>query len=164
MLRHVAILGVAALAFAPVAGRAEVENGHAAAKVPDYLARGATESGDVGPLAPSLQGKPVVARIHADWCAACKATEATLDGIKQAYAGRVTFVQFDVTNGKTAEAAQKEAQELGLGKFYDSAKAATSTVAVIDPRDGKVFGTFYNDGKEGDYSRAIDAALTTEGK
>ena len=36
-------------------------------------------------------------------------------------------------------------------------KAATSTVAVIDPQNGKVYATFYNDGSIGDYERAIDA-------
>ena len=162
MQKYVAVIAVAALALAPMAGRAEVENGHAAPKVPDFQARGATQVADVGALAPSLQGKPVVARIHADWCPACKATEATMDGLKGAYAGRVNFVQFDVTNAKTAEAAQKEAQDLGLTKFYDASKAATSTVAIIDPHDGKVVATFYNDSKQSDYSTVIDAALKAE--
>ncbi len=151
-----ALLG--ALVLAPA--QAEVLNG-TAAKVPLFQARGATEVDNTGALAPALQGKPVVVRIHADWCAACKATQATIDALTQGYGDKITFVEFDVTNGKTAAAAQARAQELGLAKFYDASKAATSTVAVIDPKDGKVYATFYNDGALADYRQAIDAALNS---
>jgi thiol-disulfide isomerase/thioredoxin len=113
-------------------------------------------------LAPSLQGKPVVARIHADWCPACKATQSTIDQLKQAYAGKINFVQFDVTNAQTAAVSQALAQKLGLEKFYDASKAATSTVAVIDPQNGKVYAMFYNDSRIGDYESAIDVALKAE--
>ena len=160
MNRYFAILGLVA-SITPSAAGAAVVNG-TAAKVPAYQARGATEVAAFGPLAPSLQGKPVVVRIHADWCPACKATQSTIDHLKQAYAGKINFVQFDVTNAKTAAASQALAQKLGLEKFYDAPKAATSTVAVIDPQNGKVYATFYNDGRVGDYERAIDAALKAE--
>jgi len=158
MDRYIIILGLVAAAVAPSTARAEVLNG-TAAKVPPYQARGATEVAAVGPLAPSLQGKPVVVRIHADWCSACKATQSTIDDLEHAYAGRINFVQFDVTNATTAAASQAQAQKLGLAKFYDASKAATSTVAVIDPKDGKVYATFYNDNTSGDYKSVIDAAL-----
>ncbi|HEX3346919.1 MAG TPA: thioredoxin domain-containing protein, partial [Acetobacteraceae bacterium] len=160
MNRHYAMLGLIAV-LAPFAVRAAVVNG-TAAKVPVYQARGATEIAAAGPLAPSLQGKPVVVRIHADWCPACKATQSTIDDLKQAYAGKINFVQFDVTNGKTAAAAQVEAQSLGLEQFYNASKAATSTVAVIDPQDGKIYATLYNDGNIADYKLAIDNALKAE--
>src|SRR5271156_1113150 len=127
--RYFAILGLIAAAIAVSPARAAVVNG-AAAKVPVYQARGATEIAVVGPLAPSLQGKPVVVRIHADWCPACKATQSTIDDLKQAYAGKINFVQFDLTNANTAATSQAEAQKLGLGKFYDASKAATSTVVL----------------------------------
>lgn len=159
--RYFTILGLVAAAIAPASARAEVLNG-SAAKVPPYQARGATEVAAVGPLAPSLQGKPVVVRVHADWCPACKATQSTIDAVKQDYAGKINFVQFDVTNAKTAAASQAQAQKLGLEKFYDASKAATSTVAVIDPKDGRVYATFYNDSAAGDYASAIDAALKAE--
>ena len=156
--RYFAILGLIAAAIAVSPARAAVMNG-TAAKVPGYQARGATEIAAVGPLAPSLQGKPVVVRIHADWCPACKATQSTIDHLRQAYAGKINFVQFDVTNAKTAAASKALAQKLGLEKFYDASKAATSTIAVIDPQNGKVYATFYNDSRNDEYHRAIDAAL-----
>ncbi|MGC2525326.1 MAG: thioredoxin domain-containing protein [Stellaceae bacterium] len=160
MNRYFAILGLVA-SITPLAAGAAVVNG-TAAKVPAYQARGAIEVAALGPLAPSLQGKPVVARIHADWCPACKATQSTIDQLKQAYAGKINFVQFDVTNAQTAAVSQALAQKLGLEKFYDASKAATSTVAVIDPQNGKVYATFYNDSRIGDYESAIDVALKAE--
>ena len=159
MKRYFLILSLIAVGAAPSVAGAAVVNGTAAPKVPPYQARGATEITEIGPLAASLQGKPVVVRIHADWCPACKATQSTIDDLKRAYAGKINFVQFDVTNAKTAAASQDEAQKLGLGKFYDAAKAATSTVAVMDPKDGRVLATLYNDGTIGDYDTAINEAL-----
>ena len=152
-----------ALALAPALALADVVDG-TAAKVPSYAARGASDIATLGPLAASLQGKPVMARIHADWCSACKATAATIDAVKQAYGDRISFVEFDVTNARTAAAAQAQADALGLRKFYDSAKSATSTVAVIEPRDGRVVRAFYNDGAADDYKAALDATLKAEGK
>ena len=163
MQRSLAILALVAATAAPPAAWADVVNG-TAAKVPTYQARGASEIASAGPLAPSLQGKPVVVRIHADWCSACKATQATIDDLKQAYAGKINFVQFDVTNAKTAAASQAEAQKLGLEKFYDASKAATSTVAVMDPQNGKIYATFYNDGSLGDYKMAVNDVLSAESK
>jgi len=161
MKREIASLALIAVLIVSAPAWAEVKTG-SAAKVPAYQARGATEIAVVGPLAPSLQGKPVLVRVHADWCPACKATQATIDDLNRTYAGKITFVQFDETNAKTAAVSQAEAQKLGLEKFYDAAKAATSTVAVIDPKDGRVYTTFYNDSTIGDYKAAIDAALKTE--
>jgi haloalkane dehalogenase len=146
----------------PAAASAEVTAGDAAPQVPPYQARGASEIAQVGPLAASLQGKPTVVRIHADWCPACKATQSMIDDLKRTYANKINFVQFDVTNAKTAAAAQAEAQNLGLEKFYTATKAATSTVAVIDPKTGKVLATFYNDDTIGDYEMALNDALKAE--
>jgi thiol-disulfide isomerase/thioredoxin len=112
-----------------------------------------------GPLAPAMQGKPVVVRIHADWCPACKATASTLDAVRAKYGTKITYVQLDVTNAKTAAAAQELAKADGLGKFFDATKTATSTVAVVDPKTGAVIGQFYNDTNEADYDTAIDKAI-----
>ncbi len=106
-----------------------------------------------------MQGKPVVVRIHAHWCPACKATHATFEGVEQDYAGKATFVTFDVTDAKTSAAAEAKAQELGLSKLYAADKTKTSTVAVIDPKTGAVVvATLYNDNDAGDYAQAIDHA------
>jgi thiol-disulfide isomerase/thioredoxin len=160
MNRNLLTVAFVAATIGASAARADVMNGSAAPKVPVFAARGATEVMILGgPLAPSLQGKPVVARIHADWCPACTATQATIDDLKAAYGSQINFVQFDVTNAKTAAAAEAEAKKLGLEKFFEAEKAATSTVAVIDPRDGKVYAQLYNDGNINDYKVAVNGAL-----
>ncbi len=111
----------------------------------------------MGPLPEKLQGKPVVVRIHADWCPACKATAATYDAVQKKFADRVTFVAFDVTDAKTAAASAERAKELGLGKIFDADKAATSTVAIVNPKTGVVATSLYNDNDPADYARAIAA-------
>lgn len=152
-----AILGLLAMT-GPPAVWANVVNG-TAATVPRYQARGAEEFATLGPLVASLQSKPVVARIHADWCPACTATQPTINALRAAYAGRINFVQFDVTNAKTAAVAQALARKLGLAQFYQGTKAATSTVAVIDPQNGKIYATLYNDGNLADYEAAVNDVL-----
>ena len=69
-----------------------------------------------------------------------------------------------MTDAKTAAAAQARAKKLGLEKFYDAAKAATSTVAVINPQNGKIYATLYNDGSIKDYETPINEVLAAEGK
>lgn len=137
---------------------ADVVNG-TAANVRPYQARGATEISTVGPVAASLKGKPLVVRIHASWCPACTATQPTIDKLMAAYTNRINFVQFVVTNAKSAAASQALAQKLGLERFYEATKAATSTVAVIDPQSGRIYATLYNDSNLTDYEGAVNRVL-----
>ena len=113
-----------------------------------------------GALAPSLQGKPVLVRIHADWCPACAETKDTLASIRDTFGNKISYVEFDVTNAKTAAAAQDQAQKLGLAKFFEATKAATSTVAIINPKDGAVIAELYDDTNAADYNAAIAKAET----
>ena len=122
--------------------------------------RGASVTANVGStLAARLRGKPVVVRIHADWCPACKQTEPMLAAMKRTYGDRVSFITYDVTNAKTAARASSDAKADGLAKFYDATKAATSTVAVIDSKTGTVVAELYNDIEVADYTQAIERAL-----
>jgi thiol-disulfide isomerase/thioredoxin len=120
--------------------------------------RGAHPTQNVGALASSLQGQPVVVRIHADWCPACAASASALESAIDRFKGKVHYVEFDVTNAKTAAIAAQDAQKLGLAKFFDATKAATSTVAVIDPKTGDVVAEFYADTNSMDYVGAIEKA------
>ena len=61
MKREIAFIALIATMIGPAWARGEVTTG-TAAKVPAYQVRGATEIADAGPLAPSLQGKPVVVK------------------------------------------------------------------------------------------------------
>jgi hypothetical protein len=119
-------------------------------------ARGAHRTQNVGTLAASLQGKPVVVRIHADWCPACYASATALQSALGQFKGKVNYVEFDVTSAKTAARAAQNAANLGLGKFFDATRTATSTVAVIDPKSGVVVAEFYADTNATDYVDAIE--------
>lgn len=84
MKNYLVILGLAVASISAPSAWAAVVTG-TAANVPanevDGAMKALTQAGHaaIGPLAPSLQGKPLVVRIHADWCSACKATHATID-------------------------------------------------------------------------------------
>jgi thiol-disulfide isomerase/thioredoxin len=153
-----ALLGL----LVPVIARADVTTGNAVPGLKGYAERHATEMMSVAPLSPALQGKPLVVRIHADWCPACKATQSTIDQIKASYGPKINFVQFDVTNANTAADAQRVADNLGLAAFLRATEAATSTVAIIDPWTGKVMATFYNDDQAADYQKVIDSAIIAQ--
>lgn len=164
MLRILACCAAMFALLFPLAALADVTAGNAAPQVKGFAERHGSEVQTVGPLAASLQGKPTVVRIHADWCPACHATQSTIDQLKVDYANKINFVQFDMTNAQTAAASEAEAERLGLGKFFDATKTATSTVAVIDPKSGRVYHMFYNDGQLADYQKAIDAAIINESR
>src|ERR1700694_5247873 len=114
MTRFLAVAALAALTPVPASVLADdaMAGGHTSTKMANVG----------GPLDAALQGKPVVVRVHADWCPACKETASTVDRIKSTYGNRITYVQFDVTDGKTAGLAQAEAKKLHLDKFYESTK------------------------------------------
>jgi len=92
---------------------------------------------------------------HADWCPACKATEPTIDALRAKYGSSISFVEFDVTDAKTAVAATAKARQLGLLEFYEANKTATSTVAIVNPSTGAILAKFYNDPNAKDYDKAI---------
>lgn len=111
-----------------------------------------------GPLARELRDRPVLVMIHADWCSACKQVKPVLQPLVMSYGKRLHVVMLDVTDAKTAAQAEKTAQRLGLARFFAGARTATSTVAVINPRNGAVTGEFYDDIDGADYTRAIQVA------
>ncbi|WP_411871183.1 thioredoxin domain-containing protein [Vulcanococcus limneticus] len=108
-----------------------------------------------GALAPSLQGKPVVVDIYASWCSACRTIEPTLRSLRQAKAGKATFVTFDVSDAATLKAAQEKARALGLGPFFEANRSQTSLVAVLDPASGTPVQTFRASTDAGAYAAAI---------
>jgi len=115
----------------------------------------AHRASQAGALAPALRGRPVMARIHADWCSACKATQPTIDALRAKYGLSVAYVEFDVTDAKTSAAAETKAKQLGLSAFYEANKAVTSTVGIVNPTNGNVVAKFYNDSNADDYTKAI---------
>ncbi len=111
------------------------------------------------PLAPELQGKPVVVDVFATWCPGCKNIASTLQTLRTEYKGKVNFVVLDVTDRTTSQQSQQLAQKLGLSKYFEANKASTSTVAIIDPVNGKVLAQFQNNPNKESYTTVLNTAL-----
>jgi thiol-disulfide isomerase/thioredoxin len=91
-----------------------------------------------GSVSPALHGKPLVVRVHADWCGECQTSLPDFQRFLKAYGGKVNVVDVDVTDGKTSAVAAARARRLGLGAYYERTKAQPLTVAFIDPNSGTV--------------------------
>ncbi len=108
--------------------------------------------------------KPTVVILHADWCGACKKLAPTFSDLKQQYSDRLNFVELDVTNEATTAQAAKTAQQLGIGKFFETNKKKSSLVAVVGKGGKVLFQTHYSTNPQGSferetYVRAFDAAI-----
>lgn len=126
-----------------------------AAPPPIPAAAGWLAQKHAGALAPALQGRPVVVDIYASWCPACRTIEPTLRSLKQAKAGKATFVTFDVSDAATLKASRELARTLGLGAFLEANRSQTSLVAVIDPASGTTVQTFRASTDAAAYAAAI---------
>jgi thiol-disulfide isomerase/thioredoxin len=110
-------------------------------------------------LARQLQGKPVIVDIYASWCPGCKNIAPTLAQLKQKYGKKANFVVFDVTDRQTTKASMQLAAKLGLSQFFEANKSQTSTVAIIDPSNGKVTKQFRNNADLSAYSSILDRSI-----
>jgi thiol-disulfide isomerase/thioredoxin len=110
-------------------------------------------------LSQQLQGKPVVVKIHADQCSACRTIAPIIREMQQKYNGRANFVVFDITNQSTIKASQARAKELGLDGFFAANKTRNATVAIINPANGQVLDEFTKNTNRADYTKAIDSAI-----
>jgi thiol-disulfide isomerase/thioredoxin len=111
-------------------------------------------------LARQLQGKPVVVDIYASWCPACRNIAPTLFKLKQQYKNKVNFVVLDVRDRESVADSNRMAKKLGLTQFFNTHKAQTSTVAIIDPSTGKVLKQFRNNADLSEYTAILDRAIT----
>ena len=108
-------------------------------------------------------GKPIVVKLHAQWCAVCMVTKDVWSEIAAAYAGRVHLVVFDFTNEATTSASRAEAQRLGLDAFFAENEGWTGTIAVIDGRTKETTATIHGSRDRREYDAAIDAVLRAPG-
>jgi thiol-disulfide isomerase/thioredoxin len=111
-------------------------------------------------LARQLQGKPVVVDIYASWCPACRNIAPTLSQLKQKYKNKVNFVVLDVRDRESVADSNKMAKKMGLIQFFNTHKAQTSTVAIIDPSTGKILKQFRNNADLAEYTNILDRAIT----
>ncbi|AFY82370.1 TlpA family protein disulfide reductase [Oscillatoria acuminata] len=115
-----------------------------------------------GPLAPRLQGKPVVVDIYASWCPACQNIAPTLEQLKTQYGDDIHFIVLDVSDRAKTSQSETLATELGLGDFFAANRSQTGMVAIIDPATGNILAQHRNNANLGDYTSVIDSAIAQQ--
>ncbi|WP_254566661.1 thioredoxin domain-containing protein [Oscillatoria sp. HE19RPO] len=115
-----------------------------------------------GPLAPRLQGKPVVVDIYASWCAACQNIAPTLEELKTQYGDDIHFIVLDVSDRAKTRQSETLATELGLSDFFAAQRSQTGMVAIIDPATGNILAQHRNNANLTDYTSVIDSAISQQ--
>ncbi len=77
-------------------------------------------------------GKPMIVKIHADWCGTCTRLEATFDELEKQIGADARIVVLDVTDKAAVARSAAEADRLGIREFFVSYKSKTGSVGVID--------------------------------
>ena len=103
--------------------------------------------------AESEAAKPVIVKIHADWCGTCTKLNPTMVQLQEQLGDEATVVTLDVTDRAAVEASAAEAERLGIRKFFDSYKGKTGTVGVI-ASNGKIVQVYKG---ELDVDKYVDA-------
>jgi len=82
--------------------------------------------------AAAAAGQPYVVKVHADWCGTCRMLEPTWKRIENELADDARIVVLDVTDRAAVAASRKQAERLGLTRFFDRYKSQTGTIGVLD--------------------------------
>ena len=77
-------------------------------------------------------GKPMIVKIHADWCGTCTKLDTTFEELQVKVGSDAELVVLDVTDKDAVEASRARAEELGIVAFFDEYKSRTGTVGVLD--------------------------------
>jgi len=111
-----------------------------------------------GESAQELADKPIIAKIHADWCGTCTRLNPTMAELEKRVGSEATVVTLDVTDKEAVARSAAEAERLGISKFFDRYKGKTGTVGVI-ARDGKIVQIYKG---ELDVDKYVDALAVAE--
>jgi thiol-disulfide isomerase/thioredoxin len=115
----------------------------------------------VAPVAAAATDKPLVVKLHAQWCPYCLLQKDEWSRIETSYAGRVNFLVLDFTNERATERSRREAERLDLGSFFDEYSGATGLVVVLDGRTKGVLAEVGGNQSFEAYRAAIDDALAS---
>jgi thiol-disulfide isomerase/thioredoxin len=111
----------------------------------------------------AASGRPIVVKLHAQWCPYCMLTKDVWSEIEAAYANRVNLLVLDFTNQANTDAARAEASRLGLQQFFAEYEGATGIIVVLDGRTRQVAAEIGGSRDIAEYRAAIDAALKSSG-
>jgi thiol-disulfide isomerase/thioredoxin len=108
--------------------------------------------------------KPIVVKLHAQWCPKCMVTKSVWSDVEKEYAGRVHLVVMDFTSDASTDASRQEAHRLGLDRFFEEFSGATGIVVVLHARTKEVAAELDFNRDLPEYRAAIDAALAAAGR
>ena len=80
----------------------------------------------------TCESKPLIVKIHADWCTSCRAAQQTWDKVVTDLADEVTAITFDVSDRLAHQASAAEAKRLGISEFFQEYDRKTGVIAVLD--------------------------------
>jgi thiol-disulfide isomerase/thioredoxin len=104
-------------------------------------------------------GRPVLVKLHAQWCPVCMATKGVWSQLEEAYRDRVNFVVLDFTDERTTALAAVEARRINLEGVFNEYAGATGLVLVVDGRTRAVKAEVGGVRGFTAYQADIDAAL-----
>ena len=128
-----------------------------------YVTNGAPVAAAISTEDVAAARRPIVVKLHAQWCVYCRVTKGVWSQIEETYRGRAHFLVLDFTTDTTTEASRAEAARLGLGAFFDEFAGVTGTIVVLDPRTKEVSAEINGSRDFSEYREAIDAALSNSG-
>lgn len=76
--------------------------------------------------------KPLVVKIHADWCGTCQRLNATFEALEAQLGGEARLVVLDVSDREATARSRAKAEALGIAAFFERYKGQTGTVGVLD--------------------------------
>ena len=101
--------------------------------------------------------KPVIAKIHADWCGTCTKLNPTMVELEKRVGDEAIVVNLDVSDKDAVARSAAEADRLGIRKFFDAYKSKTGTVGIIDA-DGKIVQIYKGELDVDKYVSALERA------
>jgi thiol-disulfide isomerase/thioredoxin len=103
--------------------------------------------------------KPIVIKLHAQWCYICRGTKGAWEEVVEAYRDRAHLLVFDFTNSETTAASEAEARRLKLDRVFEEYWGASGLVLVVDSATREAVSEVGGFVKADAYRSAIDAFL-----
>ena len=101
--------------------------------------------------------KPLIVKIHADWCGTCQRLGPTFEALEREIGSDARIVVLDVTDEAAETRSAAEADRLGIRVFFDSYRGKTGTVGVIDA-DGRTVSVMKGEMDPAKYVEAVRQA------
>jgi thiol-disulfide isomerase/thioredoxin len=77
------------------------------------------------------ESRPLVVKIHADWCGACQLLGPTWERVEKELAKEAQVVTLDVTDRSATRRSAATAAALGISPFFEKNRDRLGTIAVL---------------------------------